>query len=233
MLEILLEYWPTLLVGRYPHGPLGGLALTVLVAALAVALSVPLAVMLALARVSPWKPLSLLTAQFVWVIRGVPLLMLIFWAYFVIPKLLGHSISAFGTLVTALVVYQAAYMSEAIRGGIEAIPHGQIEAARSMGCGYLTTMRKVVLPQALLNVLPSLTNQLVSIVKETSLGYVISVNELTFSANVVNNLVLTKPLEVFGILAIIYFCICFGLSRGLRWLDARIRQSRAMAMETS
>lgn len=229
MLEIIHEYWLIFLVGRYPDGPLGGLALTVIVAVLAILCSIPVALLLALARISPWRPLAAVTAGFVWVIRGVPLLMLIFWAYFVIPKLFGQAISGFGTLVCALVIYQGAYMSEAIRAGIQAIPYGQTEAARSMGCSYLTMMRKIILPQALLNVLPSLTNQLVSIVKETSLGYVISVNELTFSANVVNNLVLTKPLEVFAILALLYFVICFSLSRSLRWLDGQVRYSRGMA----
>jgi polar amino acid transport system permease protein len=89
-------------------------------------------------------------------------------------------------------------------------------------------MFKVVLPQALFNVLPSMTSQFVSTVKETSLGYVISVNELTFAANQVNNLVLTKPLQVFGVLAIIYFIVCFTLSRGVSLLDARVRRARAM-----
>ena len=90
-------------------------------------------------------------------------------------------------------------------------------------------MRKVVLPQALFNVLPSMTSQFVSTIKETSLGYVISVNELTFAANQVNNLVLTQPLQVFGILAIIYFLVCFSLSRSVAWLDSWVRRSRSMA----
>ncbi|CPO35744.1 amino acids ABC transporter permease [Bordetella pertussis] len=145
------------------------------------------------------------------------------------PKLTGGSISGFWTLVTALVIYESAYLSEVIRSGIEAIPKGQIEASRSLGVGYWTTMRKVVLPQALFNVLPSMTSQFVSTIKETSLGYVISVNELTFAANQVNNLVLTQPLQVFGILAIIYFLVCFSLSRSVAWLDSWVRRSRSMA----
>jgi polar amino acid transport system permease protein len=158
----------------------------------------------------------------------MPLLMLIFWAYFVVPKVTGHAVSGFTTLVCALVIYESAYLSEVIRSGIEAIPKGQIEASRSLGVGYWRTMFKVVLPQALFNVLPSMTSQFVSTVKETSLGYVISVNELTFAANQVNNLVLTKPLQVFGVLAIIYFIVCFTLSRGVSLLDARVRRARAM-----
>nr|WP_255469109.1 amino acid ABC transporter permease [Achromobacter sp. UMC46] len=226
---MLLQYWPTLLVGQYPNGPLGGLALTLILAALGLAMSMPLALLIALARVSPFGWLRVASKALVNVVRGMPLLMLIFWAYFVVPKLTGQVVSGFWTLIFALVVYESAYLSEVIRSGIEAVPRGQIEASRSLGVGYWTTMRKVVLPQALFNVLPSMTSQFVSTIKETSLGYVISVNELTFAANQVNNLVLTQPLQVFGILAIIYFLVCFSLSRSLSWLDLRIRRSRAMA----
>lgn len=228
MFDIIREYWPLLLVGQYPHGPLGGLAMTLIVAGLGLLLSLPLALMIAIARVSPYKAVARCAAGLVHVVRGMPLLMLIFWAYFVVPKVTGHAVSGFTTLVCALVIYESAYLSEVIRSGIEAIPKGQIEASRSLGVGYWRTMFKVVLPQALFNVLPSMTSQFVSTVKETSLGYVISVNELTFAANQVNNLVLTKPLQVFGVLAIIYFIVCFTLSRGVSLLDARVRSTRAM-----
>ncbi|MGE8641916.1 MAG: amino acid ABC transporter permease, partial [Achromobacter sp.] len=196
MLDLLLQYWPTLLVGQYPNGPLGGLVLTLILAALGLAMSMPLALLIALARVSPFGWLRVASKALVNVVRGMPLLMLIFWAYFVVPKLTGQVVSGFWTLIFALVVYESAYLSEVIRSGIEAVPRGQIEASRSLGVGYWTTMRKVVLPQALFNVLPSMTSQFVSTIKETSLGYVISVNELTFAANQVNNLVLTQPLQV-------------------------------------
>jgi len=229
VLDILNQYWLVFLVGQYPGGPLGGLALTLILAVLGLALSMPLALLIALARVSPFGWLRAASKGLVNVVRGMPLLMLIFWAYFAVPKLTGQTVSGFWTLICALVIYESAYLSEVIRSGIEAIPAGQIEASRSMGAGYWTTMRKVVLPQALVNVLPSMTSQFVSTVKETSLGYVISVNELTFAANQINNLVLTQPLQVFGILAITYFLVCFALSRSLSWLDMRIRRARAMA----
>ena len=228
MVDIVTQYWHVFLVGRYPNGPLGGLALTIIIAALSITLALPVALALALARISAWRWLARLAAAVVWVIRGIPLMMLIFWAYFVIPKILGQAMSGFSTLVAALVIYQAAYMSEVIRGGILAIPQGQAEAARSLGARYSTVMFKVVLPQALVNVIPGLTNQLVAIIKETSLGYVISVNELTFSANVVNNLLLTRPLEVFSILALMYFTLCFALSRGIKALDKFIHSSRGI-----
>ena len=228
MLDILSQYWPTLLVGQYPNGPLGGLVLTLLLAFLGLVLSFPLALLIAIARVSPYRWIAVPSRLFVNTVRGMPLLMLIFWAYFAVPKLTGESISGFWTLVCALVIYESAYLSEVVRSGIEAIPKGQIEASRSLGVGYWTTMRKVILPQALFNVLPSMTSQFVSTIKETSLGYVISVNELTFAANQINNMVLTQPLQVFGILAIIYFLVCFSLSRSVAWLEGWVRRSRSM-----
>ena len=162
MLDLLMQYWPTLLVGQYPNGPLGGLALTLILAALGLAMSLPLALLIALARVSPYGWLRTASKALVNVVRGMPLLMLIFWAYFVVPKLTGQVVSGFWTLIFALVVYESAYLSEVIRSGIEAVPRGQIEASRSLGVGYWTTMRKVVLPQALFNVLPSMTSQFIS-----------------------------------------------------------------------
>lgn len=228
MIDILQDYWLIFLIGQYPNGPLGGLALTLILAFLGLVLSFPLAMGLALAYISPVRPLAFIARQFINFIRGTPLLMIIFWAYFAIPMFTGGSISGFWTLTTALVFYESAYLAEIIRSGIEAIPKGQIEAARSLGSPYGLTMLKVVLPQALFNVIPSLTSQFVSTIKETSLGYVISVHELTFSANQVNNLVLTKPLQVFGILAVTYFVFCFSLSRCMARLDVNIRRKRAM-----
>ena len=225
---IIYDNLDYMLWGAYPDGPIGGAALTLIISLAAGIISAILGVVLgvALAMFRGWPAAAL--AAFLGFFRAIPVIMLIFWAYFVVPKVTGHAVSGFTTLVCALVIYESAYLSEVIRSGIEAIPKGQIEASRSLGIGYWRTMFKVVLPQALFNVLPSMTSQFVSTVKETSLGYVISVNELTFAANQVNNLVLTKPLQVFGVLAIIYFIVCFTLSRGVSLLDARVRRARAM-----
>lgn len=229
MLDILSQYWLTFLIGQYPHGPLGGLAMTVIVAVCSILFSLPIAIGLAVARVSPIRALRLASAGLVHFVRGMPLLMLIFWCYFVIPMATGYSVSGFWTLVCALTIYEAAYLSEVIRSGIQAIPAGQIEAARSMGGGYGLTMGSVVLPQALFNVLPGMTSQFISTIKETSLGYVIAVNELTFAANQVNNIVLTQPLQVFAVLASIYFVLCFALTGMLTILETAIRRRRGLA----
>ncbi|WP_294928498.1 amino acid ABC transporter permease [uncultured Paracoccus sp.] len=228
MLEIISNYWLTFLIGQYPNGPLGGLAMTMIVAVLSILMSFPIAIGIAMARLSAWGWLRMASAALSSFVRGIPLLMLIFWCYFVIPIMTGYAVSGFWTLVAALTIYEAAYLSEVIRAGMAAVPKGQTEAARSLGGGYFLTLRSVVLPQALFNVLPGITSQFISTIKETSLGYVIAVNELTFAANQVNNQLLTQPLQVFTILAAIYFLLCFLLSRGLSALEFSIRRKRGL-----
>ena len=228
MLEIIGDYWLTFLIGQYPNGPLGGLAMTMIVAVLSILMSFPIAIGIATARLSAWGWLRMASAALSSFVRGIPLLMLIFWCYFVIPIMTGYAVSGFWTLVAALTIYEAAYLSEVIRAGMAAVPEGQTEAARSLGGGYFLTLRRVILPQALFNVLPGITSQFISTIKETSLGYVIAVNELTFAANQVNNQLLTQPLQVFTILAAIYFLLCFLLSRGLSVLEFSIRRKRGL-----
>lgn len=227
MLEIIQQNWMLLLVGQYPNGPLGGLAATMLLALAGLALAFPCAMALAVARVSPLRWISLPAAAIVHTVRGIPFLLVIFWSYFALPLLVGDAISGFWTLVGALVVYESAYLAEVIRAGIQALPRGQTEAARSLGFGYFRTLLLVVLPQALYNSLPSLISQFVSLIKETSLGYVISVNEFTFAAAQLNSQLLVYPVQVFSILAITYFLLCFSLTQTARWVEKRISRRRA------
>jgi polar amino acid transport system permease protein len=223
---ILRDNWALLLVGQYPNGPLGGLAITLLLSILGLVFAFPLGVILALARVSPIRWLRVPATTVVYVVRGVPLIMFIFWTYFFLPALIGHTVSGFTTMVVTLVIYQAAYLAEVVRAGIEGLPHGQTEASRALGLSYMQTTFKVILPQALYNMVPAMVSQFVSTIKETSLGYVISVNELTFAANQVNNTLLTKPFQVFIILAVIYFLLCFSLTQVARYLEQRIAEKR-------
>jgi polar amino acid transport system permease protein len=227
ILSILRDFGALLLVGQYPRGPLGGLAITFVLSVLGIALAFPLGLVLALARICPYKWLYWPATGVVYVMRGLPLIMVIFWVYFFLPAVLGRPVSGFSTMVATLVIYQAAYLSEVVRAGIESLPKGQMEAARSIGLSYMQAMRKVVLPQALYNMVPSMLSQFVSTIKETSLGYVISVNELTFAANQINSTLLTKPFEVFAILAGIYFALCFSLTQLARHLERRIAKRRS------
>lgn len=224
--SILHDNGMLLLMGQYPNGPLGGVLCTLLISVLAVLLAFPIGVMLGLARLSPWRWLRAPATCWVYLLRGVPLMMVVFWTYFCVPLLIGHNISGFTTMLCTLVIYESAYIAEIVRGGIQALPQGQYEAARALGMGHIKTLRLVILPQALFNTLPSLVSQLVSIIKDSTLGYVINVPELTFAANQVSNQLLTKPFEVFAIVALSYYLICFSLTWLANRLEAHIAQKR-------
>lgn len=227
ILNILRDYGILLLVGQYPSGPLGGLAITFILSVLGLALAFPLSIGLALARMSPFAWLRTPALIIIYVVRGVPLIMLIFWVYFFVPLLIGTTVSGFTTMLVTLVIYQASYLAEIVRAGIKGLPQGQVEAARAIGLSYMQTIFKIVLPQALHNMVPGMISQFVSSIKETSLGYVISVNELTFAANQINSSLLTMPFQVYFILAAIYFILCFSLTQLARRLERRISAKRA------
>lgn len=223
---ILRDNWLLLLIGSYPYGPLGGIAATLILSVCGIALAFPLSVALALARISPWAWLRLPITGLVYVVRGVPLLLIILWTYFLLPLLIGDVVSGFATMLCTLVLYEACYLSEVVRAGITALPKGQREAARSLGHGYLGALRWVILPQALYNMLPSLLSQFISTIQDTTLGYVINVQELTFAASQINNQLLTQPFQVFFILAVTYFVVCFTLSSLAHALERRVARRR-------
>jgi len=227
MSELIDTYWLYFLVGQYPNGPLGGLALTLVLASLGLLLALPLGVLLGLARVSPLPWLRLPVTGLVFVVRGTPLLMVVFWAYFFLPGVTGLKTNQFATMLAALVLFDAAYLAEIVRAGLQALPKGQLQAARSLGMSYPQALRLVLLPQALRHMLPSLVNQFISTIKETSLGTIIGLSELSYIANQINAQVLVKPLQVYAILAGSYFVLCFGLSRVAYALERRLNTRSA------
>ncbi|PWK31138.1 MULTISPECIES: amino acid ABC transporter permease [unclassified Pseudomonas] len=222
MLDIIHNYGLFYLIGQYPNGPLGGLLMTLILAAMALVLAFPVGVLLALCRISPYRLLRLPVTGLVYVLRGTPLLMVIFWAYFLLPTLTGQRTDQFGTMLAALVIFDGVYLAEIIRAGILGLPRGQMESSRSLGFSYLATMRLVIMPQAFRNMLPSLVNQFVSTIKETSLGYIISLSEVSFVASQISAQLLTKPVQVYAVLGLTYFVMCFSLSRFAFWLERRL-----------
>ncbi|PHY05495.1 MAG: amino acid ABC transporter permease [Alcaligenaceae bacterium] len=227
MLDILFEFGVLFLIGSYPAGPLGGLAGTLLLSTLGLTLSFPLSLLLGLMRTSSHRWLLWPSSVWVYTLRGIPLLMIIFWAYFGIPFLVGREVSAFATVVCAIVIYESAFLAEIVRAGLEGLAPGQTEAARAIGLTYLQAVRYVLMPQALANMLPSLMNQFVAIIKATSLAYVVGVHEVTLTATQVNSMLLTKPMQVFLILAAMYFVLCFSLSQAANFLERRLAHQRA------
>ena len=226
MLEIIRDNWMLLLVGDYPHGPIGGLAGTLLLAALSGLVALPCSIALAVGGIGRHRGIRHGVRTIVWLMRGTPLLMVVFWANYLVPLLLGWPVGPFWVMFAALVIYESAYLSEVIRGGIEALPRGQAEAARALGFSQGTTMIRIVLPQALYNSFPALLTQFVSIIKETSLGFVIGVHEFTYSAAAINANLLVRPVEIFGLLAVVFFLICFAFTSIAGWFERRIGKSR-------
>lgn len=225
MLDILAEYGGLLLVGIYPNGPLGGVAATLLLSLIGIACAFPLGVLMALAQLSPFRAIRYPVTVVRYLLRSIPLVMLVFGMYFLIPALIGRPVAGFTTMAVTLVVFQAVYLAEIVRTGIESLPRGQMEAAAAMGMGYGLRMRKVILPQALANMLPSMVGQFVTTIKDTSLGYVIGVQELTYAANQVNSSLLTRPFEVFLLLSLIYFVICGALTQAARLWEKRLARA--------
>ena len=226
MWNIVQNNWELLLIGQYPNGPIGGLAATLGLAAVSLLLALPFSVLLALGRISRFKIFFLPASALVYLVRGLPLLMFIFWAYFFVPLIIGRPVAGATTMIVALVCYESAYLAEIIRAGIQSLPSGQMEAGRALGLSYWQTMRRIILPQAMFNMLPSMLSQFISTVKETSLAYVISVQELTYAANQINSVLLTKPFEVFALLALTYFILNFCLSVLVRQVEVRIERRR-------
>ena len=229
MITIVEDNWLLLLVGQYPNGPLGGIAATMILSILGIALAFPLSVVMALASISPWAALRWPVTALVYVVRGVPLLLIILWVYFLLPLLIGQRVPGFVAMLVTLVVYEGAFLSEVVRAGIQALPKGQMDAARALGHSHLGAMRYVILPQALFNMIPSIVSQFVSTIKETTLAYIINVPELTFAAGQINNRLLTKPFEVYFILAISYFVVCWTLTQLANLLERRVIARRTPA----
>ncbi|MBO9653566.1 amino acid ABC transporter permease [Agrobacterium sp. SOY23] len=227
IVTIIHDYWLLLLIGQYPNGPLGGLVNTLILSALAIALAFPVSILMALARLSTWRVLRWPVTALVYVTRGVPLLMLILWTYFLIPLWTGADVPSFAIMLATLVVYQGAFLSEVVRAGIVALGVGQMDAAKALGHSYGSAMRFIILPQALYNMIPSMISTFVATIKDTTLGYVINVPDLTFAASQVNNQLLTQPFQVFLILAVVYYALCWSLTYLANAVERRIARRRA------
>lgn len=221
MTEIIQTYWLQLLVGYYPQGPLGGLAFTVVLAMGALLATMPTAILIVLGLIGPWRWLRILLELFVFYMRGVPLMVHLLWAYVLIPLLLGKSIPLWVTLLAVLILFNAAYLSQSIRAGIDALARGQYEAGRSLGLGHAACLRLVIFPQALRNVTPSIVNQLVLLIKETALGSVIGMDEMTREFMTLNDILRGHSAQIFVLLGLTYFTLCYPLTVLGRWLEGR------------
>lgn len=209
-------------IGRFPQGPLGGIALTLYLAFVASALSFLGGLVLGLMNLSHYRVMKYVSLAIVNSIRGMPLLMVIFWMYFLLPAFLGRTVTESWTVILALTLFTSAYMSQIVKAGVESIPRGQTEAAISTGLHPWQAMIYIVLPQGLRNMIPSFVNQFVSLIKDTSLAFIVGVSELTHVATQINNRTIIYPTEIFFFVAVIYFIICYAFTSLSRWLEKRL-----------
>jgi His/Glu/Gln/Arg/opine family amino acid ABC transporter permease subunit len=153
--------------------------------------------------------------------RGVPLVMVIFWFWFIVPVLAGRALPEYGVALAAFVIFEAAYLSEIVRAGIQSVPRAQIEAATATALSQAKMMRYVVLPQALRNMIPALVTQFIVLLKDTSLASIIGYVDLTKAAQIVNNREI-RPFELYLFIAVIYWLCSYGMSRYARVLERRL-----------
>jgi His/Glu/Gln/Arg/opine family amino acid ABC transporter permease subunit len=188
---------------------------TVRLAIPAIALGFLLGILVGLARLARSGWIRVPATIYVEFFRGVPLVMVIFWMWFVIPQLLQRPIPEYGVALTAFVIFEAAYFGEIVRAGVQSVPRGQVEAATAVGLTATQTMRHVVLPQALRNMVPSLVTQMIVLFKDTSLASIIGYVDLTKAAQIVNNREI-RPFELYLFIAVVYWICTYSMSRYAR-----------------
>lgn len=195
-------------------------AVNMLLAALAIPLALPIAALFAFGRISRLKPVYYLVTAYVHVLRSMPLIMVMFWLYFLAPIVLGRQTDAFNAALLALIIFEIAYFTEIIRSGIQSIPIGQKYAALSSGMRPWQVATRVILPQAIRRMLPSLTTQSIIALQDTTLASVIGVLEISAAATILNSRE-GNPEMFYSLIAVIYFVVCYCLSVIVRWLERR------------
>jgi polar amino acid transport system permease protein len=199
---------------------------TILMSVTAIIISVFIGLLIALPGLSDKRGWRAINRTYVEVVRSVPILVLLLWVYYGLPQLSGLTLNVFWAGVLALALSDSAFQAEIFRAGIQSIGKGQYEAAQSVSLNYRDTMRYIILPQAIRRILPALGNQLVYMLKMSSLVSVIGMQELTRKAN---ELVVSeyRPLEIYTILVLEYLVLILIVSAGVRWLERRMNASEA------
>ena len=219
MVKVVSRYWGLLLEGT---------ANTLLLSALTVAVGIVIGAILALMRLSKFhigkfKPLNEIATIYTEVVRDTPLLVQLYFFYFLIPMMFpGVDLGKVFSVALALCLNSGAYVAEIIRAGISAVDKGQVEAARSLGLNYTQTLQKVVFPQAIKNILPALCNEFVTIVKESSLASTFFVGDLMTQYKTING-TMYLAIEPLIIVSLIYFVLGFVLSKGVAAIERRMK----------
>lgn len=213
IVSILSEYWQVFLIT--------GLKNTLLLAAITVFFGAVLGILICIGRMAKFKPLNWILIAVVEVIRGTPMLLQLYIGYFIIPQMLPFEVSDFLAVAVSLCINSGCYQSEVFRSGIQAVDRGQTEAARSLGLNGRQAMTRIVLPQAVKNVLPALGNEFIMIIKDTSLASTFFIGEIMTSYLLVKGKTYLT-MECLMITGVIYFMLCFMLSKLLGVFERRL-----------
>jgi His/Glu/Gln/Arg/opine family amino acid ABC transporter permease subunit len=187
----------------------------------AIALGFLLGIFIGLARLAPVWWIRIPATVYVEFFRGVPLVMVIFWMWFILPQVLGLALPEYGIALTAFVIFEAAYFGEIVRAGVQSVARGQVEAARAIGLTSNQGMAYVILPQALRNMVPALVTQMIVLFKDTSLASIIGYVDLTKAAQIVNNREI-KPFELYLFIAVVYWICTYSMSRLARRMERTV-----------
>ncbi|CAN5463396.1 amino acid ABC transporter permease [soil metagenome] len=206
----------------------GGLPLTLMLSVLGIAAAFPLAILVALGRRSKLPGIRTICIVYVELIRGVPLISVLFMASFLFPLFMppGTNIDVLVRVTVGILLFTAAYLAEVVRGGLQAVPKGQIEAAETLGLSYWQTQRKIVLPQALRLVVPSTVNSFIATLKDCSLVTSVSLYELTGALQLAMGDSNWRPFNLEGYLfiSLVYFTCCFAMSRYSHWVEQHLNR---------
>ncbi|HHY66878.1 MAG TPA: ectoine/hydroxyectoine ABC transporter permease subunit EhuC [Alicyclobacillus sp.] len=212
----LASFLPILLQGAW---------VTIQISLLSLIIALVIGLVMALLRISDQFVLSNFARIYISAIRGTPLMVQLMYMYFVLPET-GVQLSPYAAAVVGLSINEGAYLAEVIRAGIRSIGKGQMEAAYSIGMNYSTAMRRIILPQALRNVLPPIGNSAIILLKNSSLAAVITVNELMHTGEQLANTTF-RNLEIFTLVAVIYWILHYPLAHYVNRLERRLSYDSA------
>lgn len=202
---------------------LEGMQTTLLLTVVAMFGGILLGTLLALARMSSFSVLSAIATSYINFFRSLPLILVIFWFYFLAPLVLGRPVGGLYSVLVAFTLFEAAYYAEIIRAGISSVRSGQAAAARALGMTYAQSMQFIVLPQAFRAMIPILLTQGIVLFQDTSLVYVVGLKDFLVSAELIANRE-QRLIEMFSFVALVYFAICLTASQGVKFLERRMRR---------
>ena len=216
-----------ILQGLIGIGQFGGGTLRLAVPA--ILLGFVVGIILGLGRLAQRRWVHYPAAIYIEFMRGIPLVMVIFWFWFLVPVVLRRPVPEYWIALAAFVMFEGAYIGEIIRAGIQSVSRGQVDAATALGLNYIQMMWHVILPQAVRNIIPSLVTQFIVLFKDTSLASIIGMMDLTKAGQTVSQREL-RPFEMYLFIAVVYWVCTYSMSHFSRWLEVRMSPEKKPAL---